>query len=79
MFAKYCTPQPTPPINGKNGVFLTPPEGSYLTQQGLDAWAQDTNGAPFSEETKDELREFMDVTDEGWLTCVTITVAGLVF
>lgn len=51
-------------------MLLTPPEGSYLTQEGLDAWATDTNGAPFSEETKDELREFMDVTEEGWLTCV---------
>jgi len=68
IFAKYCTP-PTPmPMVGKRGVLLTPPEGSYLTQEGLDAWATDTNGAPFSEETKEELREFLDVTEKGWLT-----------
>jgi len=68
IFAKYCTPPPPPPILGKRGVFLTPPEGSYLTQQGLDTWSRDTNGAPFSQETKEELIQFLDVTDEGWLT-----------
>jgi len=66
IFAKYCTPPPL--VTGERGIFLTPPEGSYLTPQGLDAWARDTNGAPFSTETREELREFMDVTDEGWLT-----------
>lgn len=49
---------------------LAPPEGAYLTQEGLDAWARDTNGAPFSQETKDELVEFLDVTDDGGLTYV---------
>jgi len=68
IFAKYCTPPPPTSINDKGGIFLTPPDGSYLTPQGLDAWARDTNGAPFSKETREELREFMDVTDEGWLT-----------
>jgi hypothetical protein len=38
--------------------------------EGLDEWAKDTNGAPFSQETKDELIEFLDVTDDGCLTCV---------
>ena len=51
---------------------LAPPEGAYLTQDGLDAWARDTNGAPFSQETKDELVEFLDVTDEGGLTYVCL-------
>lgn len=64
-------------VEGKtNGLpLLTPPGGAYLTQQGLDAWARDTNGAPFSQETKDELVEFLDVTDDGGLTCVVFHVA----
>lgn len=37
---------------------------------GLDAWARDTNGAPFSDETKAELIEFLDVTADGGLTWV---------
>lgn len=49
---------------------LEPPPGAYLTAEGLDAWAQDTNGAPFSQATKDELVEFLDVTDDGRLTFV---------
>jgi hypothetical protein len=49
-----------------------PPNGlaSYLTPAGLDKWAVDTNGHSFPEETKEELREFLDVTEEGCLTCV---------
>lgn len=53
-------------------VLLVPPEGAYLSKEGLDAWARDTNGAPFSEETKEELIEFLDVTDAGELTCVAL-------
>ncbi|KIJ44047.1 hypothetical protein M422DRAFT_79994, partial [Sphaerobolus stellatus SS14] len=34
----------------------------------LDRWAKDTNGEPFSEETKEELREYIDMTEEGDLT-----------
>jgi len=68
IFAKYCTPQPHNGPNGKRGIFLTPPEGAYLSSGGLDAWATDTNGTPFSEDTKKELKEFMDVTDTGCLT-----------
>jgi hypothetical protein len=51
-------------------ALLKAPEGAYLTTEGLDAWAQDTNGAPFSQETKAELVEFLDVTADGSLTCV---------
>ncbi|KAG6890461.1 hypothetical protein C0992_001508 [Termitomyces sp. T32_za158] len=69
IFAKYCVP---PPERKQDGVvtLLEPPPGAYLTAEGLDAWAQDTNGAPFSQETKDELVEFLDVTDDGRLTLV---------
>lgn len=55
------------PARGEINV-LTPPDGAYLTAEGLDAWARDTNGAPFTEETKQELVEFLDVTDDGCLT-----------
>ncbi|EPQ58210.1 hypothetical protein GLOTRDRAFT_35936 [Gloeophyllum trabeum ATCC 11539] len=69
IFAKYCTP-PAAGLEhaGKGLVLMTPPEGAYLSEEGLDAWAKDTNGVPFSEETKEELRQFLDVTDNGDLT-----------
>ena len=49
-----------------------PPDDAYLTEEGLDAWARDTNGAPFDEETKEELLEFLDVNDDGNLTYVRV-------
>ena len=64
IFSKYCTPRP--PLDHAS----EPPEGAYLSQEGLDAWARDTNGAPFDEDTKEELLEFMDVTEDGGLTSV---------
>jgi len=70
IFAKYCTPCPARPPKQDSTILLTPPDDAILDAAGLDAWAQDTNGAPFSEETKEELREFLDVTEEGELTCV---------
>ena len=69
IFAKYCTP-PVPITSPTPGKILTPPGGAYLTPEGLDAWARDTNGAPFSAETKEELIEFLDVTADGGLTWV---------
>jgi hypothetical protein len=59
IFAKYCTPKST------NGSL---PDNAHLTDEGLDAWAKDTNGSSFSQETKDEILEFMDLTDDGFLT-----------
>jgi hypothetical protein len=70
IFAKYCTPCPARPPKQDSTILLTPPGDAILDAAGLDAWAQDTNGAPFSEETKEELREFLDVTEEGELTYV---------
>ncbi|KAF8163223.1 hypothetical protein B0H34DRAFT_694594 [Crassisporium funariophilum] len=66
IFSKYCTPPVPKPAD--SSVLLTPPANACLTTAGLDAWARDTNGAPFSQETKDELSEFLDVTDDGDLT-----------
>ena len=62
IFAKYCTPKASAQ---KHGELLEPPEGAYLSPEGLDSWARDTNGAPFDDATKEELLEFMDVTDNG--------------
>jgi hypothetical protein len=76
IFAKYCTPStvPTKASAGQEpaagGQPLVPASNAYLSMEGLDEWAKDTNGAPFSQETKDELIEFLDVTDDGCLTCV---------
>ncbi|KAF5315964.1 hypothetical protein D9611_004619 [Ephemerocybe angulata] len=76
IFAKYCTPSGKRELSSSTSSnrstgeasLLTPPPGAYFTGEALDEWAKDTNGAPFSQETKDELIEFLDVTDEGCLT-----------
>ncbi|KAJ3786153.1 hypothetical protein GGU10DRAFT_375139 [Lentinula aff. detonsa] len=62
IFAKYCTPKLTLPLAGDL------PSNACLDSTGLHAWALDTNGEPFSEDTKEEILQFMDVTDEGDLT-----------
>ena len=49
-------------------VILTPSTDAYLTAEGLDKWAYETNGTTFTKETKDELIEFLEVTDDGNLT-----------
>jgi hypothetical protein len=50
-----------------------PPEGAYLSPVQLDDWARDTNGEAFSQATKDEILESLDVTDDGNLTLVLIS------
>ncbi|KAH9857008.1 hypothetical protein C2E23DRAFT_881495 [Lenzites betulinus] len=67
VFAKYCTPRPATAAQ-KRGELLEPPEGAFFSAEGLDAWARDTNGAPFDADTKEEILEFMDVTEDGGLT-----------
>ncbi len=52
IFSKYCTPRP------ENGQLAA---DACLTADGLDAWAKDTNGEAFSQETKDEILELIDV------------------
>lgn len=66
IFTKYC--EPRPPSVCKGRALLKPPQGAYLTRGGLDSWARDTNGAPFTQETVDELIEFLDVTADEALT-----------
>lgn len=74
IFAKFCTPPPRPPspdavTGGEGGGRLScPPDGAYLSAEGLDEWARATNGAPLSGEEKEEIVEYMDVTEGGCLT-----------
>lgn len=65
IFAKYCSPSAS---RSDRKTLLQPPPNAALSPEGLDAWAKDTNGAPFSQETKDELVEFLDVAEDGSLT-----------
>lgn len=77
IFAKYCTPRPATshPSGPRHQIqpettLLEPPPDACLSQVGLDRWAKDTNGTAFSEETKDEMKGFLDVTEAGNLTYV---------
>ncbi|KAF4614813.1 hypothetical protein D9613_002959 [Agrocybe pediades] len=65
IFAKYCTPATT---NTNAEGLLLPEDGAYLSEEGLQKWARETNGEPFSEETKEEVVESFDVTYDGNLT-----------
>ncbi|CAO1627245.1 unnamed protein product [Sympodiomycopsis kandeliae] len=45
-----------------------PPNGAVISDVGLDKFAYETNGAPFPQESKDELKQFLDCDDKGRLT-----------
>jgi len=66
IFAKYC--MPAVPKASDATTLLVPPPDAYLAEGGLQKWAVDTNGQPFSDETKEEMAEFFDITDDGCLT-----------
>ncbi|KAI0318642.1 hypothetical protein OF83DRAFT_926047 [Amylostereum chailletii] len=66
IFAKYCTPTSEGKADSDSG-FLQPPVDACLDSAGLDTWARATNGAPLSDEEKDDLL-MLDVTEEGMLT-----------
>jgi len=66
IFSKYLEP-PFKPLRGPNGL-MAPPSNAFLSPAGLDRYASDTNGAPFSEETKQELKEMLEVNEDGNLT-----------
>jgi hypothetical protein len=40
----------------------------FLKPEGMARFGIDTNGSPLSQEQLEEIGEFLDVTDEGWLT-----------
>jgi len=61
IFGKYC--QPPPPPSAPHEVTMD----AFLTPVGLDSWARDTNGQPFSQETKEELFE-LDINEDGHFT-----------
>lgn len=62
IFLKYRTPKPAE----SNSASLPPT--AFISQASLDKWATDTNGAPLPEEQKEEIREYMDVNEDGNLT-----------
>ncbi|KAG9121343.1 hypothetical protein FRC07_002728 [Ceratobasidium sp. 392] len=66
IFSKYCTPRPSPYTTSTRLSTLV--ESAYLDEDGLDAWARDTNGAEFPAETKEEMKDTLDVTEQGDLT-----------
>lgn len=70
IFAKYCTPLV---VAGKDmGDLLVPHSEAYLSPQGLDKWALDTNGEVFTADMKEEIKESLDTTEDGNLTYVKI-------
>ena len=72
------SPPPPPPAGGPTGskLRLMSPTmvGGVLTEAGLDAWARDTTGVPFSADTKEELRT-LDVNERGELTFVLLPIS----
>jgi hypothetical protein len=70
IFSKYCTPRPSPQTSSTRLSALV--ETAYLDEAGLDAWAKDTNGTEFPQETKEEMKDTLDVTEKGDLTYVLV-------
>ncbi|KAB5593061.1 EF-hand 1, calcium-binding site protein [Ceratobasidium theobromae] len=68
IFEKYCTPRPPPRTWTTHTRLGTAVESAWMDEAGLDAWARDTNGAEFPPETKEEMRDTLDVTEAGHLT-----------
>ncbi|KAF8682166.1 hypothetical protein RHS04_02779 [Rhizoctonia solani] len=66
IFSKYCTPRPPPHTSPQRLISLV--ENAWMEECGLDDWARDTNGAPFPDETKEEMKDTLDVDDQGNLT-----------
>ncbi|KAG8906276.1 hypothetical protein FRB99_007213 [Tulasnella sp. 403] len=66
IFSKYLE-APFNPERCANGL-LRPPPHAYLTTEGLDRYATETNGQPFGDDTKQELRDMLDVDEQGRLT-----------
>lgn len=74
IFAKYATPpttQSSATISSASAFgpeeLLHPQESAVLDSEGLDRFAEATNGQVFSEDAKEEL-QFLDVSIEGYLT-----------
>jgi len=62
IFLKYCTPKPSETNPS------TLPTNAYLPPDALDKWATDTNGSTLPDDQKEEIKEYMDVNEEGNLT-----------
>ncbi|EJU05409.1 hypothetical protein DACRYDRAFT_19913 [Dacryopinax primogenitus] len=78
IFSKYCTPEPTTQpldwLSASGPDRPAPPpldwiqKGAYISDEALDRWAIDTNGAPLSEAVKEEIKDSIDTDDDGHLT-----------
>jgi len=78
IFSKYCTPAPAtrpldwlstswpdrPPPPSLDWV----PKGAFMSDEALDQWAKDTNGAALSDDMKEEIKDSIDTNDDGYLT-----------
>lgn len=91
IFQKYCVTASSMPASesedkssGSSTSIQQPKLGSrpaqdaVLSDLALDKFAHDTNGSPFSEDTKEELRTFLDCDDEGRLTVSTARSTALI-
>ncbi|PVF97786.1 hypothetical protein CPB86DRAFT_785428 [Serendipita vermifera] len=63
IFAKYCTSYN--PV--QNSTLLSPPPGASWSEASLDKWAIDTNGEPLSQDSKEDIKENLEVTSDGHL------------
>jgi hypothetical protein len=64
IFLKYCTPRTT------NLDPSSLPPNAFMSPASLDKWVIDTNGSPLPDEEKEEIKEFVDVNEDGNLTSV---------
>jgi hypothetical protein len=66
IFSLFCTPSPAPSSlrpTPQGNLYPPPPPTSYLSPEGLDAFAKATNGSVFPDDTKEEIKEFFDLDE----------------
>ncbi len=74
IFSKYAPldastsqdPQQPPPSSISTDIFGL--GNAFMTDEALDRFAMDTNGLPLPDEAKEELRDSLDVNQDGCLT-----------
>lgn len=68
--SSYKKAHPNVQASGSKRSWSIPrPDGSdVLTEADLDGFSKETNGAALPQESKDEIKEFLDTNDEGNLT-----------
>ncbi|KAF9520541.1 hypothetical protein BS47DRAFT_1280297, partial [Hydnum rufescens UP504] len=68
IFSKYATFDNRSQSNGGDASLRQRGRSGYLTGEGLDAFAIETNGSPLPDEAKEELQRTLDVNADGFLT-----------